>query len=380
MLPRLNPSSVLLVLVSCAASLTACSASDATPPPVDGNGQSAAQPAADDSAVGGSASAEDTQGSTNSNSAGGASSGSPTDPGAATNTSNGSTTGSNPPPSGTAGSGSPAGTTPGTSVPAPEDQGVIVEEDQEFIVDAPMADVMDEADCDNILEVTYRDFTTEHADFEMQFQGDVVRLGLIEDTLDSEGKPIFKDSIGCPQDNDIPQTCNTGYTPDTEAITSAETFNQWYRTVDGVNMEFQKELELTETSAGSGVYVFESDMFFPIGDDEGFGKTPSTAFANFLFTTEIHLLFTYIEGQTFTFRGDDDLWIFVNDKLALDLGSMHNVEEGTIDFDAQAADLGITPRGLYRMDVFHAERHTFASNFRIQTNIGCFRPNPARVR
>jgi fibro-slime domain-containing protein len=262
----------------------------------------------------------------------------------------------------------------------PEDVGLIVEEGDVLVVEAMDEVPPDDSDCDNILEVTYRDFTTEHVDFEMEFQGDVVRLGLLEETLDPDGKPVFLDSIGCPQDNDIPQTCNTGYNPDTVAITSAESFDQWYRTVDGVNMEFHKELELAETPPGSGVYVFESDMFFPLGDDEGFGKTPETAFANFLFTTEIHLLFTYVAEQTFTFRGDDDLWIFINDKLALDLGSMHNVEEGTIDFDAQAADLGITPGSIYSMDVFHAERHTFASNFRIETNIGCFRPNPARVR
>jgi hypothetical protein len=26
------------------------------------------------------------------------------------------------------------------------------------------------------------------------------------------------------------------------------------------------------------------------------------------------------------------------------------------------------------MDIFHAERHTYASNFRIETNIRCFQP------
>jgi fibro-slime domain-containing protein len=91
-------------------------------------------------------------------------------------------------------------------------------------------------------------------------------------------------------------------------------------------------------------------------------------------------MFTYVAGQTFTFRGDDDMWIFVNDSLALDLGSMHIAWEGSIDFDEQATALGITPGGMYRMDIFHAERHTSDSNFRIETNIGCFRPAPPRVR
>ncbi len=47
---------------------------------------------------------------------------------------------------------------------------------------------------------------------------------------------------------------------------------------------------------------------------------------------------------------------------------------GTIDFDAQAADLGIRAGGAYSMDIFHAERHTDDSNFQIETNIACFIP------
>src|SRR5690606_17289669 len=109
---------------------------------------------------------------------------------------------------------------------------------------------------------------------------------------------------------------DTSWTPTGSAITSAETFADWYHTVDGVNFEFERILSLTETPAGSGVYVYDSTAFFPLGPDEGYGAFRNDK--NFLFTTEIHLLFTYVAGQTFRFRGDDDLWIFINDTLALD--------------------------------------------------------------
>jgi fibro-slime domain-containing protein len=235
--------------------------------------------------------------------------------------------------------------------------------------------VQDSPDCGSILDVMYRDFNESHPDFEMPFQGDVVRRGLIEATLGTDGKPVFKDRIGHPALAGSPTAINTDWQPMQPVIASADSFKQWYTTSD-VNRAFPKKLPLSETEPGSGVFGYESTMFFPLSPSEGFGVTPkgNGQGMNFLFTTEVHVQFKYTGSQKFTFRGDDDLWIFVNGTLALDLGSMHNAEEGTIDFDAQAAALNIAIGGSYAMDIFHAERHTFASNFKITTNIACFTP------
>ena len=225
------------------------------------------------------------------------------------------------------------------------------------------------------LAVTFRDFNEKHPDFERSFAGDVVRRKLVDATLGTDQKPAFLSSTGCPFKEGTPLACDNWDTPK-PVITSAETFNQWYRTVDGVNYELKKEIKLEETTNGSGQYVFESSAFFPLGKDEGFGITPAgnDLGKNFLFTTEIHVRFQYVTGQKFTFRGDDDLWIFVNGKLALDLGSTHAAAEGVIDFDEQAGSLGLTAFSSYPMDIFHAERHTRDSNFKLTTNISCFEP------
>jgi fibro-slime domain-containing protein len=230
--------------------------------------------------------------------------------------------------------------------------------------------------CDSIFDVTFRDFSEAHPDFEMAFRGDVVRRTLVEPTLGANSKPVFRDSVGCPFKKDTPLDCDTDWNVTMPVITSAETFAQWYVTTPGVNQEFNKQLALVESPPGSGEYVYETADFFPLEPTEGFGVTPANHHLgkNFLFTTEIHVMFTYAAGQKFSFRGDDDLWIFVNGKLALDLGGMHGAEEGTIDFDAQAAALGITPGNSYSMDIFHAERHTDLSNFKFTTNISCFTP------
>jgi fibro-slime domain-containing protein len=40
----------------------------------------------------------------------------------------------------------------------------------------------------------------------------------------------------------------------------------------------------------------------------------------------------------------------------------------TINLDQTASALGITPGNEYTLDLFHAERHSWESNFRIDTN------------
>ncbi len=230
-------------------------------------------------------------------------------------------------------------------------------------------------ECDNILPVIVRDFSQTHPDFEMAFSGDEPRLNLIAPELGLDGKPVFVDGVGCPRDDQRQRECNPGFHPTEPVITGADTFDQWYRSAEGVNFEFEREIELTEDPPGSGLYSFQSNAFFPLEPSEGFGETPPGQGRNFLFTTEIRLTFTYQAGQVFSFRGDDDLWIFVNGRLALDLGGMHGEREASIDFDAQAAELGLSAGSDYEMDVFHAERHTSASNFRMETTIACFTPS-----
>ncbi len=53
------------------------------------------------------------------------------------------------------------------------------------------------------------------------------------------------------------------------------------------------------------------------------------------------------------------LQAFVNNYLAVDLGSLHGIEQGAIVFTAgNAAAFGMHVGEVYNLDVFHAERYS----------------------
>ncbi len=217
----------------------------------------------------------------------------------------------------------------------------------------------DAGNCDDELRAVVRDFrgfdlqTTsgtllKHPDFEYAVEDD---HGIVMSGLGVDSKPVY-----------------AGGASGTPTTHSQELFDQWYRDVGGVNIRFDVSIPLTADPARPSVFVYDSDLFFPI-DDMGWGDQYQAH--NYDFTTEIHFNFPYRGGEVFNFRGDDDLFLFVNGHLAVNLGGVHPAEAGSVDLDAQAANLGIVPGKTYRIDIFQAERHVTGSTFHIETTLQC---------
>ncbi|MGH7296230.1 MAG: fibro-slime domain-containing protein [Polyangiaceae bacterium] len=189
-----------------------------------------------------------------------------------------------------------------------------------------------------------------------------VTPGLVQATLDANGKPQFAGI--CDQGN--ADVSDTAVCPGGQMLTTQANFTEWFHDTPDVNLPYLVYLEFVKNGS---VSTFEADgnsEYFPL-DGAGWGNNATVGGVahNFGFTTELHLLFTYNGGETFSFTGDDDVWVFIDGKLAVDIGGVHPSATSSVQLDG----LGLTKGSQYPLDIFNAERHLTNSDFRVDTNL-----------
>lgn len=293
-------------------------------------------------------------------------------------------------------------------------------------------------------KVTYRDFKSSvaktrggHPDFQWDYgAGDVLSIAGAACTTSNQASCGRLDAGGKP----VLNTANTNLSK-ASIKNDAATFGLWFRDSNpsgilGVNGAIQiaaittKTLRLAQAATGSEDYSYSNSAFYPLGATEGYGKFGDEVTTypsgdpkfctsgnfrngagtcrpcdvtcqgrNFGFTTELRYFFQYRGGETLTFFGDDDVWVFINGRLAVDIGGMHSKQYGrvvlgddgsptgtdsncsvhlgdtlpalgtcfTADEKANDTDarFALTRGGVYEIVLFNAERHTTESNFQL---------------
>lgn len=203
---------------------------------------------------------------------------------------------------------------------------------------------------------------------------------------------------------------NTIYQPDTEATVPVTDVNGQQRDVPLYGMAVDTYKSIVLTDGGNGKYTFEAGYesnkveyprnvnfdrengkiyngggdeknlgFYPL---EGLGYEQNDLLENTSFTDSKHRnggftlrgesQFVYNEGANlyFTFTGDDDVYMYINGVLALDLGGAHGRNTKTVKLDSLDKDTYKLKDGeVATFTFFYMERCSDASTFGIETNM-----------
>lgn len=197
------------------------------------------------------------------------------------------------------------------------------------------------------LQGVIRDFHPSQPDFAPcapNCYGVGLDLQIVEPVLGADNKPVYAGNPTTPTTH--------GKTYFDEWYNDTRPVNDWFMADSGAASRAQT-LVLTAATDGSATYVYDNQNFFPI-DGKLFDNQGTNH--NYWFTLEVHSQIRYVGGETYNFSSDDDLWVFINRRLAVNLGGVHADAAGSVSLDEAAAMLGIARGQSYPLDLFYADR------------------------
>jgi fibro-slime domain-containing protein len=227
--------------------------------------------------------------------------------------------------------------------------------------------------CEYQMAATVRDFSLNNLDFDFSSPlGNALIKGAVEKNLRTTDRRPVRSTV-------------PGMAGGTNIFND---FESWWKTdetnSDPAKRSFETCVDIPMGKTGDGMWEFDSYRtpsrgFWPIDDFNKHNENSKTSCYvdplgqyksdqpphNMNFCMESHAKFIYTKGQTFSFRGDDDVWVFINDKLVIDLGGIHEAKADSVKLDT----LGLVENKEYTWDFFYCERQPCGSSLRIKTSI-----------
>lgn len=155
----------------------------------------------------------------------------------------------------------------------------------------------------------------------------------------------------------------------------------WFEAVEGKSANYNGALKL-EYQADGAEFVFHHDEFYPLdGAEFSEGDIVNEDGHNHLFTMSFAAPFTVLSsgGEGFAIRADDDTFVFVGDKLVIDMGGIHDAtigrfainDEGEVYSAVEDEELAYSGVKLNAGDgsivrIFHADRNSDDSVFEVK--------------
>ncbi len=195
----------------------------------------------------------------------------------------------------------------------------------------------------------------------------MVIKGMVQDTLDPNGRPVFKAIPGM----------NNGCT---ECGWFNQNIDEWWSEEHAVAVYFAV---LKFEHQGIGEYRYENSDFYPLNEyvsHEGSNASRDVitgvvpAALNYSFTVHMQRVFEYdtCANQKFIFNATDDIFVFLNGHLVIDKGGINTPEEQSFVLSEEVAKLGLAHGDQIYFDIFTAHRTDHDSQLTLTTSIPCY--------
>lgn len=154
------------------------------------------------------------------------------------------------------------------------------------------------------------------------------------------------------------------------AITDADSFTQWFNDAIGVNASKSHTVVMRDWGAG---YEHRDDSFYPI-DGKLYGNEGQAHNGYFTYDVSAAFIYEACTNQVISFEGDDDCWIFIDNRLVIDLGGVQPGTPQAFEVDR----LNLVDGETYSFRLFYAHRNTGQPRFNLRTTFELY-PEPQRA-